>query len=160
MYLLSHAMKALRGSLPDSQHWEHFQYVYFTEGDVLLYLRDHERILEHLESADRALVPHRLDTFAAMGDFPETLNGIDKEPYLGFWIRKTSTPVSTVELDNVSCCFSGRVRSAGEFWWKATEAVSSFPLLKSVKFDAGLPVTLASHGAPEVCEVAPRDSCR
>jgi len=160
MYLLSHAMKALSGRLPDSRDWEHFQYVYFTEGDVLLYLREHERILEHLELADRALVPHRLDTFAAMSDFPEPLNGVDKEPHLGYWIRKTSTPVSAVDLDGASCCFSGRVRSAGEFWWKAREGVSSFPLLKSVKFDGGLPVTLASHGAPEVCEVVVGPSCR
>jgi len=160
MYLLSHAMKALSGGLPDSQDWDHFQYVYYTEGDVLLHLREHERILEHLESADRALVPHRLDTFAAMGDFPETLKGVDEEPFLGFWIRKTSTPVSAVDFDSASCCFSGRVRSASEFWWTAKEAVSSFPLLKSVKFDGGLPITLASHGAPEVCEVAPRYSCR
>jgi len=195
MYLLSHAMKALSGGLPDSQDWDHFQYVYYTEGDVLLHLREHERILEHLELADRALVPHRLDTFATMDDFPETLKGVDeeektqcatwcaghtdqwaakctfkvcgacnacaaKDPYLGSWIRKTSTPVSAVDFDSASCCFSGRVRSAIEFWWKAKEAVSSFPLLKSVKFDGGLPITLASHGAPEVCEVAPRYSCR
>lgn len=164
IYLIDHALRALRGEI-DNNTWDGFSYVYFTEGDVVLYMRDHDRIEKHLLSSHK-LVPHRLDVFPVEADFPAELQSLLNHTPLGNTLRETSTQLVPAPLNASSCCFAGRMKSCRQKWWNCRGQQSAFRFLQSAKFSpCGLPVTLASTGGPEFCEVTARrkdgvPSCR
>jgi len=154
--LLDFAWQAIRNN---SSQWSSFKYIYFTEADVVLYLRRHKNVEDALQKHGM-LVPHRFNAFPAMQDFPPQLRRRLREssPKYEAHLQLFSSGggIREVQLEKSvdHCCLAGRLHACTQFWWTCEHCNSVFPSLAAVKLSArGLPVLLASHGGLEFCGV-------
>jgi len=152
MYLLDYAKKAMEyGRLSE---WSDFEYVYYSEGDMVLHLREHEQIVKHL-GIHPMLVPHRFDAFPSWNDLPEQLrSAVGEDKGLAARINRTNSELIRIpHLAEYSCFLQGRIKACSEFWWSCNDESNVFPHVVSAKIGDSLPFTLLTHAAGEFCEV-------
>ena len=62
--------------LAHNSTWESFKYVYYTEGDLILHMRQPQHIFNMIDKSETYFlaVPHRMQTIPLLQDFPAAVH--------------------------------------------------------------------------------------
>ena len=104
--------------------WESFKYVYYTEGDLILHMRQPQHIFNMIDNSETYFlaVPHRMQTIPLLQDFPAAVHR--------HWPKDSPQNIPDVHLitENStqvmgSCCDDGRYQfgNCGGWWYNCKE---------------------------------------
>ena len=110
--------------LAHNSSWGLFKYVYYTEGDLILHLRQKQHIFNMIDKSETYFlaVPHRMQTISLLQDFPSAVHH--------HWPKDSPQNIPDVHLitENStqvmgSCCDNGRYQfgNCGGWWYNCKE---------------------------------------
>eukprot|EP01034_Spumella_vulgaris_P023674 gene23674-29917_t len=103
----------------DEPLYHKFRYVYYSEGDQILHLRDPEVIFDAIDSSNGTFVaiPHRMQTLTLKQDFPSSLHSLWGAAHAQD-VPHAQVVVEDVHATRGSCCSNGDVEVARCYgWW-------------------------------------------
>ena len=103
--------------------WRNFKYIYYTEGDLILHMRNTRDLYDILDRTKEnvALIPHRMQTIALPKTFPEQYRSVWSKKMLDM-LKGVKVAVESYVTPQGSCCDSGRFSFADcSSWWYRCE---------------------------------------
>lgn len=160
---LLHAVTAMRSD----KDWQHFEFVYYTDGDQILHMRHLNIIYDTLLlDASFVLCPHRLHTMMLPKDMPKQFRH-SKHFTIADMMQHTKPSSIILEkglTTRGSCCDDGRyfilnTSKCHNFWYYCDE-LHAFTLLEWVKFGPhGFPAPLTTEHMGKCRHYAVRRQC-
>ena len=106
--------------------WQNFKYIYCTEGDLILHIRNTRDLYDILDKTKEnlALIPHRMQTIALPKTFPEQYRSIWSKKILDT-LKGVKVAVESYVSPKGSCCDSGRFSFAdcSSWWYRCEESI-------------------------------------
>lgn len=108
--------------------WSQFEYVYYTEADQVMYMRQPKLLMDALDTQNKSLiaVPHRMHTLLLPEVYPELSRFIPKSRKI--LLSKVNLVTEGQNYATGSCCDNGRYvfENCGNFWYMCKKWVSEY----------------------------------